>query len=60
VSVAVEAGTGDLKDTLASLESLGVVVDDVGLRAPKLDEVFLALTGQPLDEEAPTASAVNS
>jgi ABC-2 type transport system ATP-binding protein len=60
VSVAVGAGTGDLKDTLASLESLGVVVDDVGLRAPKLDEVFLALTGQPLDEEAPTASAVNS
>ncbi len=28
-----------------------MTVDDVALRAPKLDEVFLALTGQSLEDE---------
>ena len=27
----------------------GIAVDDIGLRRPTLDEVFLALTGQPID-----------
>jgi ABC-2 type transport system ATP-binding protein len=49
VSVAVEAGTDRLRDALQSLDAAGVVVDDVALRPPTLDEVFLALTGQALD-----------
>jgi ABC-2 type transport system ATP-binding protein len=50
VSVAVEAGTDRLRDALQSLDAAGAVVDDISLRPPTLDEVFLALTGQTLDQ----------
>jgi ABC-2 type transport system ATP-binding protein len=46
VSVAVEAGTDRLRDALQSLDAAGAAVDDVSLRSPTLDEVFLALTGR--------------
>ncbi len=46
VSVAVEAGTDRLRDALQLLDAAGAAVDDIGLRPPTLDEVFLALTGQ--------------
>ena len=55
VSVSVEAGTDRLRDALQSLDAAGVVVDDISLRPPTLDEVFLALTGQALDEAPDTA-----
>ncbi|MEV6861378.1 ATP-binding cassette domain-containing protein [Streptosporangium subroseum] len=32
------------------LDGAGVAVDELGLRLPSLDEVFLALTGQPAEE----------
>jgi ABC-2 type transport system ATP-binding protein len=61
VSVGVTAGTVQLKEALASIEVVDVTVDDVALRAPKLDEVFLALTGQQLEDEAqPSTTAVAS
>jgi ABC-2 type transport system ATP-binding protein len=50
VSIGVEAGTDRLRDALRSLDAAGAIVDDVSLRPPTLDEVFLALTGQALDE----------
>jgi ABC-2 type transport system ATP-binding protein len=50
VSVAVEAGTDRLRDALASLDAAGAAVEDVALRPPTLDEVFLALTGQALTQ----------
>jgi ABC-2 type transport system ATP-binding protein len=50
VSIAVEAGTDRLRDALNSLEATGATVEDVSLRPPKLDEVFLALTGQALEQ----------
>jgi ABC-2 type transport system ATP-binding protein len=50
VGVAVGAGTDRLRDALRSLDSAGVSVDDISLRPPTLDEVFLALTGQPLGQ----------
>ena len=52
VSVAVEAGTDRLRQALGSLDAAGASVDDIALRPPTLDEVFLALTGQAL-EQAP-------
>jgi ABC-2 type transport system ATP-binding protein len=55
VSVSVAAGTDRLRDALQSLDAAGVVVDDISLRPPTLDEVFLALTGQALDEAPDTA-----
>jgi ABC-2 type transport system ATP-binding protein len=49
VSVVVEGGTERLGPTLASLELRAIVLDDIALRPPKLEEVFLALTGRPAD-----------
>jgi ABC-2 type transport system ATP-binding protein len=47
VRVGVEDGVAPLMTSLRSLERAGVTLDDVALRRPKLDEVFLALTGHP-------------
>jgi daunorubicin resistance ABC transporter ATP-binding subunit len=43
------AGAGQLADTIRMLDEHGVAVDDVGLRRPTLDEVFLTLTGQSVE-----------
>jgi ABC-2 type transport system ATP-binding protein len=60
VSVAVEAGSGRLRDALRSLDAAGATVDDIALRPPTLDEVFLALTGQALTQADSNAAARNS
>ena len=57
VSVAVEAGTDRLRDALAALDAAEVAVEDLSLRPPTLDEVFLALTGQALDERTEPAGS---
>jgi ABC-2 type transport system ATP-binding protein len=44
VSVTVDHGTDRLMDAVRSVDRLGVDIDDLGLRRPTLDEVFLALT----------------
>jgi ABC-2 type transport system ATP-binding protein len=41
---------------LRALDAAGLTLDDVGLRRPTLDEVFLTLTGRPADG-AETAEA---
>jgi ABC-2 type transport system ATP-binding protein len=46
VSVAVEDGTEQLMEAVRLLDHLDVPVDDIALRRPTLDEVFLALTGK--------------
>ena len=56
VSVVVEGGTEQVTRALKPLEKLGIGLDDVALRQPKLDEVFLALTGQVLEETEEDAS----
>lgn len=59
VSIVVEGGTERVSVALKPLEKLGITLDDVALRAPKLDEVFMALTGQSLEEtEAPAGADV--
>ena len=50
VSVAVEAGSDRLRDALAALDAAEVAVEDLSLRPPTLDEVFMALTGQALEQ----------
>jgi len=57
VSASVDAGMGWLRDALQALDAAGVEVDDIALRPPTLDEVFLALTGQAIDDEPQRASA---
>jgi ABC-2 type transport system ATP-binding protein len=34
-------------DALRALDQQGITVEDVSLRRPTLDEVFLSLTGKP-------------
>jgi len=53
---------GALTAALGAIEALGVAVDEIALRQPTLDEVFLALTGhsathQEIDK-SPHAEAV--
>jgi len=45
--VAVDGGSRRLMDALRALDAKGITVEDVSLRRPTLDEVFLALTGKP-------------
>jgi ABC-2 type transport system ATP-binding protein len=47
VSVGVEAGGDELMTALRSVQHAGVEIEDISLRRPNLDEVFLALTGGP-------------
>ena len=51
VTVLVDGGTEQLNRALMPLEQRAITLEDVALRPPKLDEVFLALTGQGLAEE---------
>ena len=44
--VAVDDGSRRLMDALGALDAEGIAVEDVSLRRPTLDEVFLALTGK--------------
>jgi len=43
------AARDGLMTAIRTLEQAGVEIDDIALRQPTLDEVFLALTGQPID-----------
>jgi ABC-2 type transport system ATP-binding protein len=45
LSVAVDGGTSALVDALRRFDEMGVIVQDVGLHRPTLDDVFLRLTG---------------
>jgi ABC-2 type transport system ATP-binding protein len=54
VSVPVDAGTEHLTAAVRSLDEHHVTVDDISLRRPTLDEVFLALTGVGIEDESDT------
>ncbi len=54
----VDRGAASLMAALRQLDADGVEVQDVGLRRPTLDDVFLSLTGRPAEEvEAAEGSA---
>ena len=56
VSVRVDS-TGDrLMTAMQSLHATGVELDDIAMRQPNLDEVFLTLTGQPTGNDDVTAA----
>jgi ABC-2 type transport system ATP-binding protein len=54
VTVPVVGGRRAINDAVGALDVVGVDVDDIALRRPTLDEVFLVLTGAPID--APSAA----
>ncbi|ROR90070.1 ATP-binding cassette domain-containing protein [Nocardioides aurantiacus] len=49
--VPVTGGAARLADALRLLDGEGVALDDVGLRRPTLDDVFLTLTGRSTAED---------
>ena len=51
VTIPVDRGRAVIAEAVRVLDALAVEVDDIGLRRPTLDEVFLALTGSPIDDE---------
>ena len=46
-SIPVVDGSSRLSDAIRIIAERGITLDDIGLRQPTLDEVFLALTGAP-------------
>ena len=59
VAARVEGGADQLRDIVRTLDERGIEVDDVGLRRPSLDEVFLAVTGRPLEPTDPDTDPQN-
>jgi ABC-2 type transport system ATP-binding protein len=55
VSVRVDAGGDGLMRAMRSVTAAGVELEDIALRQPNLDEVFLALTGKPADDRQAAA-----
>jgi ABC-2 type transport system ATP-binding protein len=54
--VRLQVGLG-LADVVRALDADGVEVDDIELRAPTLDDVFLAKTGRTLEGATAEADA---
>ena len=57
VTVAVDDGANQLSTVVRLLDERRIASDDIGLRRPTLDEVFLHLTGQPIDGDDPDDDA---
>ncbi len=55
--VPARAGARTLTEVVRHLDEAGVETDDIGLHRPSLDDVFLAVTGEPATEEATHPSA---
>jgi ABC-2 type transport system ATP-binding protein len=51
ISVPVSGGSTVLVDAVRALDTANVVVADIGLRRPTLDDVFLSLTGHAAEDE---------
>jgi daunorubicin resistance ABC transporter ATP-binding subunit len=59
VSVPVVDGTAALAAAVRAIDALAVDLDDIALRRPTLDEVFLGLTGHTTAEDAEPALAAS-
>jgi ABC-2 type transport system ATP-binding protein len=52
VTVPVDGGTAVIPEAIRALDHAGLVVDDIAVRRPTLDEVFMTLTGAPCEDAA--------
>jgi ABC-2 type transport system ATP-binding protein len=52
LSLATKGGTSLLIEAGSRFEQEGIALDDLGIRRPSLDDVFLALTGAPPNDDA--------
>ena len=57
VTVPVSGGSLVLVDAIRDLDSAGILLDDVVLRRPTLDDVFLTLTGHSAEKEIDDTAA---
>lgn len=53
VALPAREGAATLRATLDRLDAAGVVVEDIGIRRPSLDDVFMSLTGKAPGEQPP-------
>ena len=58
LTIAADGGAAQLVDVVRRLGEERIKVDDVGLRRPTLDDVFLALTGHAAEEPPPAEEEV--
>ncbi|MFB7516774.1 ATP-binding cassette domain-containing protein [Streptomyces sp. NPDC056144] len=54
--VPVTGGAKLLAEVIRDLDAVGVEIDDIGLRRPTLDDVFISLTGHAADREEEEAA----
>ncbi len=59
VAAPVEGGSQVLVTAIRQLDAAGIAIDDIALRRPTLDDVFLSLTGHAAAGEAETGVEVN-
>jgi ABC-2 type transport system ATP-binding protein len=60
VTVVVEGGAEQLSGALKALEARAITLEDFALRPPRLDEAFLALTGEALPNPTENCHAAGS
>jgi ABC-2 type transport system ATP-binding protein len=53
LTVPAMGGAQGLVQVVRDLDEVGIVIDDIGLRRPTLDEVFLSLTGHSVESGRP-------
>ncbi|MFW6722774.1 ATP-binding cassette domain-containing protein [Streptomyces sp. MAR4 CNY-716] len=51
LTVPVSGGARLLADVIRALDDRGIAIDDIGLRRPTLDDVFISLTGHAAETE---------
>jgi ABC-2 type transport system ATP-binding protein len=51
VEVPVAQRRGTIADAVRRLDDAGIAIDDIGVRTPTLDDVFLTLTGRAAEQE---------
>jgi ABC-2 type transport system ATP-binding protein len=57
LTVPAHGGAGRLVQVVRDLDEAGIGIDDIGLRRPTLDDVFLSLTGHASAEDAKESAA---
>jgi ABC-2 type transport system ATP-binding protein len=58
LTVPTHTGSKGLVQVIRDLDEAGVAIDDIALRRPTLDDVFLKLTGHRAEQEPATEAAV--
>ena len=53
----VAGGTQSLLEAVRRLDDAGIIVQDIGIRRPTLDDAFLSLTGRKAEDDTNAAPA---